>query len=294
MSATRTGNYAIGFRRGWSDWQKNDLKSLAQWAKASGFEAIDLTGRASSDDVRTLNAAGLKLWSVDLLDFGQIMSTDAGKRKDLVAQNVAYVKEMAGAGAKAFFTCIIPGDPSAKRADNYKLGVECFTPIAHACRDAGAAMVIEGWPGGGPHFATLCCNPETYRAFLKDVGPGAAINYDPSHLIRLRIDHIRFLREFAPHVKHVHGKDTDLNEDEFYEVGTQDSIFTKPHGFGQWGWRYTIPGHGQTRWTEALKILNAAGFKGIVSIELEDENFNGSEAGEKAGLLNSLAFLKSV
>jgi len=291
--ATRTGNFSIGFRRGWSDWQKKDTKSLATWAKASGFDAIDL-GRATAEDVNTLKTAGLKPGSVDLIDFGQIMATDVGKRKDLIAQNVAYVKEASTWGAKAFFTCIIPGDPTAKRADNYKLAVECFTPIANACKDAGAAMVIEGWPGGGPHFATLCCNPETYRAFLKDVGAGAAINYDPSHLIRLRIDHIRFLKEFAPHVKHVHGKDTDLNDDEFYEVGTQDGIFSKPHGFGQWGWRYTIPGHGVTRWGEVFKILVGAGFKGIVSVELEDENFNGSEEGEKAGLLNSLAFLKGV
>ena len=32
----------------------------------------------------------------------------------------------------------------------------------------------------------------------------------------------------------------------------------------------------------------------IVSVELEDENFNGSEAGEKAALLHSLDFLRSA
>jgi sugar phosphate isomerase/epimerase len=290
---TRTGDFPIGFRRGWSDWQKKDLKALAQWAKQSGFEAIDL-GRATSDDIKTLSSAGLKLGSADLIDFGQIMSTDAGKRKDLIAQNVAYVKEASGWGAKIFFTCIIPGDPAARRADNYKLAVDCFTPIAHACRDVGAAMVIEGWPGGGPHFANLCCNPETYRAFLKDAGAGAAVNYDPSHLIRLGVDHIRFLKEFGPHVKHVHAKDTDVDANALYEFGAQDSAFARPHGFGQWTWRYTIPGHGQTRWGEVFKIIHSAGYKGAVSIELEDQHFNGSEEGEKAGLLNSLAFLKSV
>ena len=290
---TRTGNFPIGFRRGWTDWQKKDLKSLAAWAKQSGFGAIDL-GRATADDIKILKDAGLKLGSADLIDFGQIMSTDTGKRKDLIAQNVAYVKEASAAGAKVFFTCVIPGDPAAKRAENYKLAVECFTPIANACRDAGAAMVIEGWPGGGPHFATLCCNPETYRAFLKDVGAGAAVNYDPSHLIRLGIDHIRFLKEFAPQVKHVHAKDTDIDRDAIYEFGSQDAAFAKPHGFGQWSWRYTIPGHGETRWNEAFKILESAGFKGVVSVELEDENFNGSEQGEQAGLLYSLAYLRGV
>src|SRR5205823_6528493 len=101
-------------------------------------------------------------------------------------------------------------------------------------------------------------------------------------------------KEFAPHVKHVHAKDTDIDSNATYEFGSQDAVFAKSHGFGQWGWRYTIPGHGQTRWNEVFKILAGAGFKGAVSVELEDENFNGSEEGEKAGLLNSLAYLKGA
>ena len=67
---------------------------------------------------------------------------------------------------------------------------------------------VGGWPGGAPHFASLVCTPETVRSFIKDVGPAAGLNYDPSHLIRLGIDPIRFLREFVGHVYHVHGKDS--------------------------------------------------------------------------------------
>jgi sugar phosphate isomerase/epimerase len=140
----------------------------------------------------------------------------------------------------------------------------------------------------------LCCTPETCRSFIKDVGKGAGVNYDPSHLIRLGVDHVRFLKEFAPHIKHVHAKDTDVDENALYEFGTQSATFAKGHGFGEWTWRYTIPGHGQARWAEILKILKDANFNGVVSVELEDENFNGSEAGEKAGLEHSLAFLKGI
>ena len=120
------------------------------------------------------------------------------------------------------------------------------------------------------------------------------INYDPSHLIRLGVDHVRFLREFVSYVKHVHGKDTDLNSEMLYELGPMDSCFQKAHGFGEWNWRYTIPGQGCARWPEIFSILKAGGYNGIVSVELEDENFNGSDEGEKAGFVNSLAFLKGV
>jgi sugar phosphate isomerase/epimerase len=290
---TRTGNFPIGFRRGWSDWQKKSVKGLADWAKANGFDLLDLMN-VTLDDLQTLRDAGVRIGSVDLLDFGNLLSSDAAKRKELVEKNLAYVKQLAAAGVKVFFTCIIPGDPTQPRAENYKLAVEAFTPIAHACADFAASLVIEGWPGNAPHFANLCCTPETYRAFIKDVGGGIAVNYDPSHLIRLGVDHMRFLGEFLPHVKHVHAKDTELDADALYEFGTQGSAFAKPHGFGAWTWRYTIPGHGAARWPEIFKTLHAGGYSGAVSIELEDENFNGSEDGEKSALLHSLNFLRGT
>jgi sugar phosphate isomerase/epimerase len=291
--ATRTGNFPIGFRRAGVEWQK-DLPKLAKWSKQTGFDVIDFTHRASGDDYQTLKSAGLGLGSVDLLDFGQIMASDGGKRKEVLEANLKYVKEAAALGARAFFACIIPGDPAKKRGENYKLAVECFAPIASACGEAGAALAIEGWPGGAPHLANICCTPETVRQFIKDVGRGAGLNYDPSHLIRLRVDHIRFLKEFAPHIKHVHAKDTDVDEDALYEFGTMTAAFAPPHRWGEWTWRYTLPGHGIARWGEIFKVLKDSGYKGAVSIELEDENFNGSEEGEKRALEASLAYLKSI
>ena len=130
------------------------------------------------------------------------------------------------------------------------------------------------------------------RSCIQDVGRGAGLNYDPSHLIRLRVDHIRFLKEFAPHVKHVHAKDTDVYEDALYEFGTQDATFTPSHRWGQWTWRYTIPGQGVAHWNEIFRVLKESGYRGAVSVELEDENFNGSEEGEKAALTASLAYLR--
>src|SRR5690349_5276432 len=110
MSNTRTGGFPIGFRRGWTDWQKKELTVLVQWAKSSGFAALDLMN-LTPQDVKSVQSAGLRLGSLDLLDFGAIMSSDAGKRKDVIARNVEFVKQLAPAGAKIFFTCIIPGDP---------------------------------------------------------------------------------------------------------------------------------------------------------------------------------------
>lgn len=290
---TRTGQFPIGFRRGWSNWQTADLSSLASWAKQNGFEAIDL-GRITAADVQTLKAAGLRLGTVDLLQFGEITHPDAGKRREIIAANVAYVAEAAALGARIFFT-VIGGEPAKTRGENYRVAVESFAPIAEAAANAGATIAIEGYPGDAPHYALLCTTPETCRAFLKDIPRGVSLNYDPSHLIRLGVDHIRFLGEFLPHVAHVHGKDTQLFPEAAYEFGLyQPAAFATPHKFGAQAWRYTIPSRGSARWSEIFNMLKAANYRGMVCIELEDENFNGSEAGEKDGLLQSQQYLRGT
>ncbi|HWP40139.1 MAG TPA: hypothetical protein VNL70_04390, partial [Tepidisphaeraceae bacterium] len=157
---TRTGSFPIGFRRGWSDWQKKSVHELAQWASSSGFALLDLMN-VSIQDLKTVRDAGLDAGSIDLLDFGRIMTDDPSARKQLIAKNIEYIRQLAPAGVKVFFTCIIPADPTRPRAQNYALAVECFAPIAHACAEHGAWLAVEGWPGGAPHLANLCCTPET-------------------------------------------------------------------------------------------------------------------------------------
>jgi sugar phosphate isomerase/epimerase len=290
---TRTGSFPIGFRRGGSEWQKADLANVARWGTENGFEAIDLI-RATAADVQTLKSAGLALGSVDLLQMGEITHPDIGKRREIIAANVAYVKEATSLGASIFFT-VVGGDAAKKRGENYRIAVESFSPIAEAAAAAGGTLVIEGYPGRAPNLPMLCTTPETYRALLKDLPRGTAVNYDPSHLVRLGVDHVRFLKEFIGSVRHVHAKDTEIFPEAIYELGLyQPSAFQNGHGFGEHAWRYAIPGKGIVRWGEIFSILKSAGYRGVVSVELEDENFNGSESGEKAGLVQSLEFLRGA
>ncbi|MCZ7647276.1 MAG: sugar phosphate isomerase/epimerase [Planctomycetota bacterium] len=290
-TTTRTGGFPVGFRRGWSEWQK-DLPALAGWAKANGFGAIDLTGgKTTPAEIKTLKDAGLRVGSVDIPDWSLLMSKDAAKRKDAVQKIAAFVKDLVEHGARAFFTVAMPEDKASPIAENFKLAVEGYGALGREIDGTGARIVFEGWPGGGSHVA---CNPETTRALFKETGCKAlGVNYDPSHLIRMGIDHLRFLREFADRVGHVHAKDTEIFPEAIYEVGhEQGSAFEKAHGFGRHTWRYTIPGHGEARWKAIFRILEQAKFGGAVCVELEDENFNGSEQGEKDALLASRDYLK--
>jgi sugar phosphate isomerase/epimerase len=287
MSTTRTGQLAIGFRRGGSPWQQ-DIGAVAAWAKANDFSGVDTRG--SVEEVQALTAAGLRIGSVDLAEWRGMISPDPAKRAAAVARNREQIQTLAPLGAKAFFTVMLPEQPDLPRAENFKHMVAGYTDLMPALEAAGAQIVIEGWPGPG----ALCCTPETVRAFFKECpSRGAGFNYDPSHLIRMGIDPLRFLREFVNRIGHVHAKDTELLDERRYELGTeQPAALTPGVHFGGTSWRYTIPGHGQMHWTEAFGILAAAGYTGMVAVELEDGNFNGTEAGEQQGLVFSRQYLE--
>jgi sugar phosphate isomerase/epimerase len=293
MMRTRTGGFRVGFRRGWSDWQK-DLSGLAVWGKDAGFELIDL-GQAAVSDLTTVRSAGLEVISVDMLDWSALLSPDGGRRRDAIARNTAYLKDLTPLGVKVFFAVAIPEDPGRPGRENFDLAVASYGELAPLAESMGAAIALEGWPGGPP-FPNLCCNPETCRAMFKEVAsPGLGLNFDPSHLIRMGIDHARFIDEFAGRVAHVHGKDTEIITENLYDVGLyQQSVFQKPFFCGEFAWRYCIPGHGVARWTHIFSTLEKAGFRGAVSVELEDASYNGTEQGEKAGLLTALQYLQTV
>ena len=289
MLATRTGNFPIGFRQGWTDWQK-DVNALVQFAKANQIGVIDV-GR-DVESAKKVTAGGLKIGSADLKEWGKLMSPDKGERSAAVEANAAWARDMALAGAKNLFLCMLPDKAERSRADNFKDLVESLTALAPQLEKTGSRLCIEGYPGHG----AIVCTPEGYRALFKAVPSHAvAINYDPSHLVRMGIDPVRFLSEFASRVAHVHGKDTEVMNDAVYEFGIeQPATFAEAHGFGAWTWRYAIPGHGQVRWGKIFSILKDAKYAGAVSIELEDEHFNGTPEGERTGIIAGAQYLATV
>jgi sugar phosphate isomerase/epimerase len=285
---TRTGNFPIGLRRGGGDWQK-DLPTLLEWATSNGLEAIDISSTNAEAAGKAILDAGLRIGSVDLADTKGMIAADAGRRKDALAANQEFIRNLAKLGPINYFLVMLPDNPTLPRSENFGYMVESFGQLASTFEENNAKLVIEGWPGPG----ALCCTPESYRAFFKEVPSSAmGINYDPSHLIRMSIDHLRFLREFGDRAFHAHGKDTELLEDQVYEYGTeQPATFFKPVPFGGTTWRYTIPGQGVAHWIEIMRILQEKGYQGAISIELEDANFFREAEAEKLGVLQGARFL---
>lgn len=284
---TRTGNFPLGFLRGGSDWQKDPARLIA-WTQKNGLAVIDLQ-RDGDHTAKRIFEAGLQVGAVMLPQWQGMISADTAKRTDAIAQNTAYIRACATCGPMNHLVVMLPENPALPRAENFAYMVESFSALVPVLEEHQARIVIEGWPAPG----ALCCTPEGYRAFFKACpSPAMGINYDPSHLIRMGIDHLRFLREFVDRVYHVHGKDTEILTENLYEYGSeQPATFATRISYGGFHWRYTIPGHGLTRWVEVLRILAAHNYSGSVSIELEDANFDRKEEAEKLGILQGTHFL---
>lgn len=291
MSVTRTGSFPIGFRThgGWQE----DLSVLIRWAVEQDFTGVDV-GALEVEKLKQIVDGGLRIGTVDLMQpFTDLVSPDASKRKDGAQRNAELIKSATALGVRNFFAVMFPEDEQTARRDSLRLAAEGYGLLCDAIASTGAKIVLEGYPGGAPHFSALACTPESYRAVFNEIGSDVmGVNFDPSHLLRMGIDPVRFCREFTGRIHHVHAKDTQLLADDLYEYGTtQPATLGQPYGFGGHYWRYTIPGHGVTPWGELFAILSDAGYQGMVSIELEDENFNGTEEGEKRGLTASRDFL---
>ena len=263
---------------------KQPLAEFARWCKEDGFDAIDL-GRADAERVRTVRDAGLELGTVDLAGTGKLLSPDAAVRTEGITEGVQAVDQIADAGGDKAFCVFVPGDKTQSRRDSFENWKQAFPEVAVHAERRGVRIAMEGWPGSGPQYPALGVTPETWRAMFEAV-PSAAfgLNYDPSHLVRIGVDHERALDEFASRVIHVHGKDTVFDAEAAYLYGNLGPTFARSVAFGEGWWRYTIPGEGTVNWAAVAGRLQRAGFEGIIAIELEDFRYNGSYEGEKKGL----------
>jgi len=294
-ATTRTGGFPIGFRSLGPRWREN-LEQVISFARNERFAGVDV-GPLAPEDLKRIIDAGLRIGSIDLPQpWSDLASPDVGKRKAGADRCAAYVQSAVQFGCRNFFVVVFPEDAAGNRAENFRLAVDGYSRLCEAIAPLGARIVIEGYPGGPPHYHALACTPEGYRAIIRETpGQVIGVNFDPSHLLRMGIDPVRFLGEFAPHVYHVHAKDTEILDDDVYELGTlQTATFAKPHPYGRFAWRYTIPGHGVSRWGKLFRQLTDAGYEGMVSIELEDENFHNTDELEMRGFTASRDFLVHV
>jgi sugar phosphate isomerase/epimerase len=172
--------------------------------------------------------------------------------------------------------------------DNWPMLREVWPGIVAEAKAAGVKIGIENcpmlfskdeWPGG----KNLAVSPAIWRKLFAEFPDGTlGLNFDPSHLVFQHIDYVRVIREFGKNFVHVHAKDTRIDSDKIYEVGSLGLGWHTPK----------LPGLGDVDWGQFFSALSDTGYSGAVCVEVEDRAYEGSLGDRKGSLRQSRKFLE--
>lgn len=272
---------------------REGIEKIAEWAGHSGLDVLDVP-KLTPAVKKTCEENGLKIGTVDAVKMGELLSKDDERRSAAVEEVKNQMREMADLDVHTMFMCLVPEEITQPRDESFAIWKETFPDLIDLAEGTGVFIAAEGWPGPAPHYPTIGCTPEMWRAMFEVIpSKHFGLNYDPSHLVRLGIDHLRVLEEFGDRIVYCHGKDTELLQEELYEFGTLPPTFKPHYGFSEGAWRYTIPGEGEIQWGKVAARLERFGYEGPVSIELEDGRYWGSIEAERRGIIKAAAHLQA-
>ncbi|MDB5083802.1 MAG: xylose isomerase-like barrel protein, partial [Bacilli bacterium] len=217
------------------------LEKVASWASSIGLDVLDLP-TLTAEEKQICQTAGIGIGSVDAVQVGQLLSRDEARRASAADALKKHMDNIAQFGARVLFMCLVPEDRTAARRETFDIWKESFPELVRHAEQRGIYIAIEGWPGPAPHYPTIGCTPEMWRAMFEAIpSRNFGLNYDPSHLVRLGVDYLRVLTEFGDRINHCHGKDTEILHDDLYECGILPATFGAKYAFSEGSWRYTIP-----------------------------------------------------
>ncbi len=277
------------------------LEGVADYAASAGFQSLeiacwpaagaekrryagtahlpieDMTATRASEITAMIAAKGLTISALGY--YPNPLHADAAHR-EAVATHLTRVITAASTMGLTLVNTFVGGDRTLTVDQNWARATEIFAPIVAHARDHGVRLAFENcpmifshdeWPGGH----NIAYAPKLWRRILETWGDAVGMNFDPSHLVWQMIDQARFIREFGPHMAHVHAKDLMIDRDGLYDHGILSAGM---------GWQVPrMPGLGDVDWPGFFSGLYRAGYDGPIIIEHEDRDFEGSDTKIKRG-----------
>lgn len=248
-------------------WQTTGGIDLAELAK----RVVDLAGQHGA----FISSLGI---------FGNPL-TGAGDNADTLAswERLIDHAHLFGTDIVSGFTGRIPDRPIEESIPRFK---EVFGRLAERARDRGVRLAFENCSMGGSWYRgdwNIAHNPDAWNLMF-DALPvdNIGLQWEPCHQLLNLIDPIPQLREWAPRIFNIHGKDANVAWDIVRKQGV--------NGVRRFSWDRT-PGFGDTDWTEIITILHQSGYQGTIDIEGWHDPVYCGEL-ELTGQVASLEYLK--
>ncbi len=189
-----------------------------------------------------------------------------------------------GCDIVAGFAGAIAGDSVPAAMKQYKT---VFGPLAKRAADKGVRLAFENCDMGGT-FGNCTTNvahsPDAWEMMFNEL-PRKNIGFcwEPCHQMYSLVDPITQLREWAPKIFNVHGKDATVMWDVIEKYGIRSGKTLVQH---------RTPGFGDSNWSDIISILRENNFRGSIDIEgWHDPVYSGDL--EMTGQVYGLNYLKA-
>jgi len=262
------------------------METVVQFAAQAGFRSLEIDVRPgagplnvdfapsqAAETIASVRDAGLEVSA--LACYVNISDADEAARSAAQA-NLRKALAMAAANEVEIVCCTAGLPPAGMTREETieQIAGPFFRELCAEAADQGVKLALENW------FATNIMHLQQWELMFDTVGAdNLGLNFDPSHLYWMGIDHLWAVERFAERIFHTHGKDTEVCGHRLRILGNQ----APP---GQW-WRYVIPGYGEIDWGVYIARLRDNKYDGVISIEHEDRSFSREE-----GFLAALRFLR--
>ncbi|MGE5548945.1 MAG: sugar phosphate isomerase/epimerase family protein [Bacteroidota bacterium] len=283
------------------------LEKIAAFAAARGFKALEVSAwpvvntrdySGSNIDVAGMNGTkaaeikdlfsrhGLEISSLAYYD--NLLHQDQKIRQTYLAHLYKVIDAAALLGVELVGT-FAGRDLTKTIGENMDQFERVFKEILTYAESKHVKIMIEncpmpGWQPDG-WAGTVSYSPELWREMFRRVpNRSFGLNFDPSHLYWLGIDYVRAVGDFRERIFHAHAKDTVIYKDKLYEYGIFGKQINRNGVWDTGWWSYRMPGRGEIDWAKFIGALKDAGYQGVLSIEHEDPDYEGSEEKVKEGL----------
>ncbi|MBD3354133.1 MAG: TIM barrel protein [Candidatus Lokiarchaeota archaeon] len=270
---------------------KADLEEeILPWSAENGFQAMEIGGMHAAffrkefkEDIEDIfDSTEIEITALGI--YMNFLEGNENARRAKFTELKAKIDAAEALGISIVSTHVGCNN-SLNYRDNVKLFKKEWIPVINYAKEKGVKIAIENCPMQSEFALTvgnLMFTPRIMGDLFSITPSNFGLNFDPSHLIWQHVNIPLVVEEFGERIFHTHAKDTKVNQDTERFEGT----------FGRGIYTFRIPGKGDLDWGSYIDALKDVGYKGVLSIELEDPDYEKDLESVKTGLLESKSFLE--
>lgn len=262
-------------------------KAERKFAGVTHIDASEFT-QAAADDVNALcQKHGVAISGLGY--YPNILSADAEEGRVATAHLKKVISAARLLGLSNVNT-FIGADHRRNADENFELFRKTWPDLIKFAEDHDMRIGIENcpmlftwdeWPAG----KNMAYSPAVWRRMFEAIpSRHFGLNYDPSHMVLQMMDYLRPIYEFRDRLFHTHAKDMKIDRQKLDDRGILGLGWSTPK----------IPGLGSIDWAAWISSLTDVGYRGPVSIEVEDDSFRDSLEARKRSLRISRNVLRPL